>query len=322
MELTVTGANSLTYPSLNIWNWMLSGYLFLIAAAAGLLVMSAVGVFRRQYLIPQHRQDMLRAAMAAPLLLILGLLMIWLTLQSKRNSLWLFLSFSYSSPLFWGGWGLSLTLPVSILHALSMVTGDCRDRLRFDFLKALSRRLAPHTRPLAGISCCLGVFLGLYTGVALSVFVARPLWNSALAPLLFLVSALTTGAALVIILNRKIPARIYFTKALVWLLWAEIITIFLFFFGQLTSSSARRQAVMPFFSFTPNYFLFETAFALIGILLPLGLVLKFLRVNEDGPEQISPGSVLRMKLSAYLVLAGGVILRLGWVYLGQLGRLS
>ncbi|MFZ2446830.1 MAG: NrfD/PsrC family molybdoenzyme membrane anchor subunit [Syntrophobacteraceae bacterium] len=322
MELTITGANALTHPALNIWNWMVSLYLFLVASAAGLLVMSAVTVLPRQNVDLEQKKDTLGAAMVVPVLLVLGMLTIWLELEGRQNSHWFFLSVAFSSPMFWGGWGLNLALPASILYALSLMADEHRERLKFDFLKALSRGLTSHTRTLAGICCGLGIFLGLYTGVSLSVFAARPLWNSAVAPLLFLVSALTTGAALVIILSRKKSVRLLFSKALVWLIGAEIITIFLFFLGQLTSSTAKRRAVLPFFSFTQDYFLFEISFALTGILLPLALVLKFLRVKEDRLEQLSRMALLRMKLSACLVLAGSMIMRLGWVYLGQLSKLS
>ncbi len=322
VELTVIGANALTYPALHIWNWTVSMYLFLVAAAAGLLVMSTVAIFWQQDLDPEHRKDTLGAAMVVPMLLVLGILIIWLSLEGKQNAQWLFISFSFSSPMFWGGWGLILALPASILYALSLVTDDRSKLLQFDSLKALSLRLTSHTRALAGICCGLGIFLGLYTGLSLSIFVARPLWNSPVAPLLFLVSALTTGASLIVILSGKKLVQLFFTKALVWLICTEILTIFLFFLGQFTSSSAKRHAVLPFFSFDRDYFLFEVSFAVIGIFLPLALVSKFLRVDESGLGK-SPGtSLLRMKLSAYLVLAAGIIMRLGWIYLGQLVKLS
>ena len=322
MEITVTGANAMTYPVLNIWNWVVSVYLFLVATAAGLLVMSTLAVFRGRDLPPGHRQDILAAAGLVPLLLLLGILTIWLELNVRQNFYWLFLSLSFSSPMFWGAWGLSLTFITSILYGLSLMTDDARTWLKFNFLKVLSLGLASHTRLLARMCCFLGICIGLYTGLSLSVFVARPLWNSAVAPLIFLASSMTTGAALFVILSCKKPIQLFFTKALIWLIGAEIITIFLFFVGQLTSSPAKRQAVLPLISINQDYFIVMVSFILIGICIPLALVLNLLRVNEDNSEGLSRRSLLRMKLSAYLVLAGGFIIRLGWVYLGQLAKLS
>ena len=43
----------------------------------------------------------------------------------------------------------------------------------------------------------LGVVLGIYTGILLSAFGARPLWNSAVLGLLFLISGLSSAAAFV-----------------------------------------------------------------------------------------------------------------------------
>ncbi|MHC1729183.1 MAG: NrfD/PsrC family molybdoenzyme membrane anchor subunit [Syntrophobacteraceae bacterium] len=317
MELTVTGPNALTYPVLNIWNWVVSLYLFLVAAAAGLLVMSGLAVLQRRDSTPGQRKDVLAATLFAPLLLFSGMLTIWLELGVKQNSHWLFLSFSFSSLMFWGGWLLILTFIAGILLGLSLMTDDLRERLKLGFLKKLSLRLMSHTRPLALIGCVLGILTGIYTGVSLSLFAARPLWNSTVAPLLFLFSSMATGAALFVILSRKKAMQLFFTKNLIGLIGAEIVTIFLFFLGQLTSSPAKL-----LFSFDKDWFLFIITSVLIGICVPLALVLTLLREKEECSEEISGTVVVRMKLSACLVLTGGLIIRLGWVYLGQLIKLS
>jgi formate-dependent nitrite reductase membrane component NrfD len=322
LEITITGANVLTSPVLYIWNWGVSVYLFLVATAAGLLVMSTLAVFRGRTPSPGQRKDILTAACFVPVLLFLGMLTIWLELEAKQNSFWLFLSFSYTSPMFWGGWGLILTFIISMLYGLSLMTDDAGAKLKFNFLKVVSLRLASHTSTLAGMCCFLGILMGLYTGVPLSLFVARPLWNSAVAPIVFLVSSMTTGAALFVILSCKKPTQLFFTKALIWLIGAEVVTIFLFFVGQLMSSPAKREAVLPFFSLNQDYFPVVVSFILIGICIPLVLVLNLLRVNEAHSEGLSRTALLRMKLGACLILAGGFILRFGWVYLGQLSRLS
>jgi protein NrfD len=322
MEITVTGANALTYPSLHIWNWMVSLYLFLVGVASGLLVMSAAASLRGKSPGCLEREDSIRAAMMVPFLLVLGMFFMWLDLEQKHHSFWLFFSFSLTSPMSWGGWGLALMVPVSLLYGLSVVQDEYRHWLRFGFLKNLSRRLNPSMPMLAKICLGLGIFLGIYTGISLSVFVARPLWNSPLLPVLFLSSALSNGAALIIIIARTKSARLFFTKAQIWLILAQVIIAALFFLGHLTSTAPQRESVMPFLSYAHDYFFFGISFVFLTLLVPFALVLKVLGLKADHREQISKAVLLRMKLSAYLVLAGGLIMRFACVYLGQLSKLS
>jgi formate-dependent nitrite reductase membrane component NrfD len=50
---------------------------------------------------------------------------------------------------------------------------------------------------LVGIAVAL--LVGIYTGVLLGALVARPFWNNPMLPMLFLVSALKTGTASVLL---------------------------------------------------------------------------------------------------------------------------
>jgi protein NrfD len=353
MEITVTGANALTYPSLHIWNWMVALYLFLVGVAAGLLIMSAVASLRGKtsdhyersaaHVVslgnpnamksPQppfgkggqegvFRADCIKVAMIAPFVLMLGVFFIWLDLENKFNFFWIFLSFSPSSPMWWGCWGVCLTVLISLLYGLSLLHEEYRHWLRFGVLKDLSRKVNPYMRILAGICLGLGILLGIYTGISLSIFVARPLWNSALLPVLFLASALSNGAALIIIIAQTKSAQLFFTKANIRLIFAEIIIISLFFLGHLTSAAPQRGSVMPFFAYSHEYFLFGISFILVALFLPLVLILKVLGLEGDHHERITKVVLFRMKLSATMVLAGGFVMMLALVYLGQLSRWS
>ena len=321
METTITGSNAITYPSLHIWDWRVSLYLFLGGLAAGLLIMSAVATLKAGQAHPEDRIDAIRAALLAPFVLMFGMLFIWLDLERHLNTYWFFLSFRPTAPMSWGGWGLGLGVPVSLVYALSNVPQEYRQWLKFDFLKKLADRLHPYLKQLAGIAFALGLFIGIYTGVLLSVFVARPFWNSPLLPLCFLTSALSSGAALIILIAQRSSTRLFFTKVNIWLITAEIVILALDFLGHFTGTAPHRESVMPFFAFTSEYFLFGVALLLIALLFPLALVLMWLSLKE-GPEGELAAARFRMKLSAAMVLAGGFIIRLAWVYAGQLIKLS
>jgi len=56
---------------------------------------------------------------------------------------------------------------------------------------------------IAWVMMGLAVTLGIYTGILLSAFNARPLWNTSLLGPLFLVSGLSTGVAVIIWMSRN-----------------------------------------------------------------------------------------------------------------------
>jgi protein NrfD len=52
-------------------------------------------------------------------------------------------------------------------------------------------------RRLGVANIAFGIGVGIYTGILLNTMVARPLWNTSVLPLLFLVSGLSAAAAAV-----------------------------------------------------------------------------------------------------------------------------
>lgn len=320
MEQTITGINAITYPHLHVWNWMVAVYLFLGGLAAGLLVMSAIANLRKW---PEEKDKgpyCIKGAMYAPFILALGMIFIFLDLERKTNVYWFFLTLQFFSPMSWGAWGITLTIPLSFMYGLSTVPENMRHKLRLGFLKRWSERLNRHMKTLAVINFALGIFVGIYTGILLSAMLARPLWNSSILPVLFLNSALSTGAAFLIIVARRSAVKLFYTKMDIWLIFSEIMIILLFFYGQYTSTAAKKASAMPFFTFTHEYSQYFIAIILIAILLPLALVLKLLEMKENHVEELTTAAVLRMNLSAIMVLAGGFIVRLAFIYAGQLSK--
>lgn len=318
MEITVTGTNAMTYPHLHIWDWRIAVYLFLGGLTAGALVMSAIANLRKSKKEPKDRACCIKVPLMSPFILSIGMIFIFFDLERKLNSFWFYLSFQPLSPMSWGAWGVGLIIPLSFLYGLSTVPEELRDMLRFGFLKKLSAKLYPHMRRFAALSFVMGIFLGIYTGILLSAFVARPLWNSAILPILFLNSALSTGAALVIIMARRNEVKLFFTKVDIWLIFAEITVLALFFYGHYTSSEAHREAIMPFFTFSHEFFPYWISILLLSIIFPLAIVLKFLEASHDNPAELTTFEKFRMNLSAALVLIGGLIIRFAVVYAGQL----
>lgn len=322
MEIAITGTNAVTYPNLHIWDWRIAIYLFLGGLSAGLMVMSSISNLRKGKDVAMDKACCVRGPLLAPLILAVGMFFIWLDVERKFNTFWFFLTFQPLSPMSWGSWGVGIIIPLSFCYGLSTVPEEMRGMLKYDILKLLSAKLHPYMRRLAMINFGLGIFLGIYTGVLLSAFVARPLWNSSILPLLFLNSALSTGAALLIMMAKRPSVKLFFTKVDIWLIFAEIVIIFLFFYGHYTSTGPQRLSIMPFFSFTSEYFFYAASIILIWILFPLALVLKLMEVKEEHGDTLTSSQLFKMKLSAVMVLLGGLIIRLAFLYAGQLSRLS
>ncbi len=318
-EVAITGLNSITHPYLHAWDWRVAVYLFLGGLTAGILVMSAVANLRK-WPDDASGPQCEKGAMFAPFILAIGMFFIFLDLERMTNVYWFYLTLQPLASMSWGAWGILLIIPVSFLYGLSTAPPALRHGLRLGFLIRLSEMLRPYNRKLAMINFGLGIFLGIYTGVLLSSMMARPLWNSSVLPILFLTSALSTGAAFLIIIAGKTTVKLFYTKMDIWLIFTEIVVILLFFYGQSHSTANRMASIIPFFSLTHEYFMYFIAIFLVAILLPLALIIKLFEIREDHVDELSDTTIFRMNLSAVMVLIGGFILRLALIYAGQLSK--
>lgn len=321
MELTITGINAATSPNLQIWDWRVAMYLFLGGLSAGLAVMSSILNVRKGGALTMNERAAFIAQILVPVILSVGMLFIFLDLERKLNVFWLYLTFQPLSPMSWGSWGLLLFYPVSILFAVAAIPEESRSLLKVPKLVELAGSLQRYRLALAAANFTLGIFIGIYTGVLLNSFVARPLWNSALLPILFLCSALSAGAALMIMIASQKKVKLFFTKIDIGLIITEMTLLPLFFYGQYTSSYAHRESIMPFFMFNHQYFWYALAITLLLIILPAALVIKVLEIKEEHGDTLTPDALFKMNLSAIIVLLGGVIIRFSFVYAGQLSHL-
>jgi formate-dependent nitrite reductase membrane component NrfD len=140
-------------------------------------------------------------AFLAPLPVMVGCGLLILELGSWETGHWFKWINLYKtinlSPMSVGTWLLTLFIGLSIVYAYTFIrnapglTNEQRYALR---------------RLLAWIAVPSGIATAVYTGVLLGAMPARPFWNSPIVALLFLVSALSTGIA-VILLARALLYR-------------------------------------------------------------------------------------------------------------------
>ena len=183
-------------------------------------------------------------------------------------------------------------------------------------------------RVVAAIGAPISIGVGMYTGVLLGAVPARPLWNTPIVAQLFLVSAISTGAAAVLLLAalRRPKAghdylhdeRRFLVSLDVMLILVEIFIVAPFFLHQALSTWSSSSSLQILLG-GPYTVLFWLVFALFGLLVPLAIE-GFELFPVIWKEQAVRYSRLWAGAAATLVLIGGAVLRYVIVFAGQLSH--
>lgn len=308
-ELLVTAReNALIDPSLHIWTWEVAMYLFLGGLTAGVMIFAAaMTILGKDREAPFSTN---RLALIAPIVLSLGMTTLFLDLEHKLFVYRFYTSFQPTSPMSWGAWILLVIYPISILQILATLRDGYSPLAWFvDSLKA-GRRLLDwcerYRTEIAVVAIPFAVALGIYTGILLSAFGARPFWNSGVLGPLFLISGMSTAAALVALIARQKSEKELFTQIDLVLIVAEIALVGLFLINLATGSGQQIEALQSVTggSYT---FVFWVLFVGFGLLIPL--LLEAL--------EISGLSRSMAMLAPVLVLVGGYVLRQVMLDAGQ-----
>jgi len=225
------------------WGMPVVAYLFLAGVGAGALTVSASVLLRGGGggFGGAHMTVARYGAFLAPIPVIVGTWLLIFELGSFEAGHWFKWLNLYKvinlSPMSIGTWLLTLFIGVSIVYAYTFVPNapglsGVQDGLR---------------RALAWIAVPLGIAVAVYTGVLLGAMPARPFWNSPILALLFLISSLSTGVAVIMLARAAFHKRAaegevgyhesgyLLTASDVLLIGFEIMVIFLFLmFAHLT----------------------------------------------------------------------------------------
>ena len=289
---------------MHIWKWEIPVYLFLGGMVAGMMIILGYFLFKGR-----HRELRCSCSILPGLcivLLSLGMLALFLDLEHQWQFWRMYLTFEPASPMSWGAWILVLVYPA--LFAAVFLRMPKFVKTLFPSLGKPSDTAyeSPLFLKLAGVSnMVLGAMLGVYTGILLSALGARPLWNSALLGPLFLVSGLSTAAAFVHLIARDPYERVLLAKADNAFLSAEIVLIFLFVVGLLSSTKVHIDSAHLILTgpFAPAFWVFVVA---LGIVFPL--IIQSLAVSHR---------IAHTPVAPIMVIAGGLVLRIVIVYAGQ-----
>ncbi|HTN50962.1 MAG TPA: NrfD/PsrC family molybdoenzyme membrane anchor subunit [Anaeromyxobacter sp.] len=293
-----------------IWGWELPVDLFLAQTAAGVLLVTALGV----WWAGPPRSAALRWARFAPAALLAGALgALFLDLACKPHFWRFFAVVRPSSPMSLGAWILLLSYVVGFVWAMAGLD-DAQaafvarfwDRLRLGGAVRTTRRLAlAHERKVRVAALASAVALGGYSGVLLSLMTARPLWNSTLVGPILLASGVATGTALMLLFRVDPAEQAWLERVLLWAVGVEAALIVGCGVGLAHGGSAARAAVdcVAVGRFAPAFWALVVA---AGLAVPVLLQVEARRLRVR-PTLVAP----------VLVLLGGLALRWILIVAGQ-----
>ena len=310
-ELIISGRNLPNIdPHLHLWHWPISLYLFLGGLAAGILFFAAVvTLFGKE---EKFQGAVKWATIIPPIALSVGLLALLYDLTHLLYSWRLYMTFRITSPMSWGAWVLMLVTPLSFAWTFSYFK-EFFPNLKWkegilSYANWVIDFINDNKKIMAWILVPSTIILGIYTGILLSAFNARPLWNNSILGPLFLTSGLSTGAAAIIMLSKSHDERRLFSMIDLVLIAIELFLITHMIMGMMAGSQVQIEASQLLLGgeFTVTFWVFVV---LLGLTFPA--ILEIFELIGFKVPAIVP---------AALVIMGGLVFRFVMVDAGQLTR--
>jgi len=308
------------------WGLPVVWYLFLAGVGAGSLTASASVLLRGGGggFGGAHVEIARYGAFLAPLPLIVGCFALIFELGTFEAGHWFRWINLYKvinlSPMSIGTWLLTAFIGVSLAYAYTFVPNA-------PFLGERQVRLR---KALAWVSVPLGIATAVYTGILLGAMPARPFWNSPILALLFLMSSISTGVALILlvraVLYRTPPGEseqayeessYILTATDILLIGFELMVLFLFImYAHLTIGNVKEavSVILPGGDLAP---LFWFGVVLVGLLIPALIELYYVVPKLIYHRGFTAPRTVDIAVSG-AVLLGGFLLRYVVVVAGQI----
>lgn len=273
-------------------NWMIPTYFFVGGLSCGLFFFAvAFNYWKKEY-----KTLAKPAAILSPLFLAAGMGLLILDLGHPFRFWRLMITFRPTSAASWGTWLLSVFFLLNFTYAYLVTKEEDKKAKRVGYL---------------GLPFAL--FGATYTGILLAQMQGRSLWHTALLPWLFLLGAIITGLALVILTGiaigktEELGDRFFaLGKMLAWLVLLELGMVFtevLVLLNGGTEAVAGAKTILA-----GNYsLLFWIVEVLFGAVVPILILF-----NPNRARQLSFQS-----MAAVLVLIGIYAMRFVVVMAGQ-----
>ncbi len=289
------------------WGLMIVIYLFTAGLSAGAMITSNLAFL---YGGQEFERVSRLGAYLSPFPISLGLGVLVLDLGSPFNFYQLFLTLELSSPMSYGSWIILFFTMLSFVY-LYLWLPETYQRI------GQTQQLERWKKHLAKLMPFLSIAVASYTGLLLNAAV-RPIWNAPLLPILFLVSALSTGVAAVIMISNLSPWKRarhkelhVLTKADAGLIILECLIILIMIVMGRSSSASE---LMAFSSLLVGNYVWVFWLLIVGLGLIIPLFMELMELKGKIPVKwVWPVTIS----SSFLVLFGGFFVRYVITYAGQ-----
>lgn len=276
-----------------IWSGIIACYLFLGGLGGGAFFTGAFLAWKH----PEAVKTRKIAHIIAPVVVIIGLVLLMFDAKAGfyHPLRFALLLTNLGSVMTWGVIILAAFVVVALIALL------------LDILK----KNVPMWLEVAGSA--LGIGVALYTGCLLGVCKTFPLWNTALLPILFLVSALSTGMAVVLLVGifaapKEFDEITTFKKFHYAFPLIEMLLVAALLFITATNSDAGLASVQALVC-GKYAVVFWLLFVAVGLVIPAALETKLLFFSSKEYEESTAAHMISAGGSAG-VLVGGFVLRL------------
>lgn len=307
------------------WGLPIIMYLFLAGMGAGAVTVSSSMLLRGGGGRGVHHEIARYGALLGPLPVIIGTGLLVLELGSfEAGNYFRFLNLYMVmnlSPMSVGTWLLTVFMATSVVYAYTYI----------HFVPFFLGDRMVWRRRMAWANVPLGLAVAIYTGVLLGAMPSRPFWNSPVLAFLFMISALSTGIALIIFTralftrghlseeHREIVHKSGYLLAAsdTMLIGFELLVLFLFvMFAYLTVGDVR-YAIETILPGGPLSVMFWTGVVLIGLVIPGLLELYFVIPSLLYRRKYTVSRYTELAIAA-AVIFGGFVLRYVVVVAGQI----
>ena len=284
-----------------VWGTIIAAYLFLAGLSAGAFLTSSY--VARKY--PEAVTIRVVGRLISPVLMGIGLLLLIVDAEAglKDPLRFIYLLTNFNSVMTIGTYFISFFMMAAAFIAL------------MEILKKDTNKIVEY------VGIVFAAATAIYTGFLIGVIGAVPLWNTAILPILFVVSALSTGIAGTMLvsafIDKKVVHHVMSVKKIhLSLLITEVFLIFTMFLVTSFSNESAAQSVAMLISGEYST-LFWLGLVSIGLILPIVIEslelfnAKKLHQSQAGLEVASAGShgIVGTLITESAVLAGGYILR-------------
>ena len=294
----------------HVWGWLIAVYLFLGGMGGATMILSYYF-----YAMKKEKGVAKLGALTAVILVILGTLFLIADLEKPEMFYLAILGFQTSSWVFRGTIILSCFILFGLMFGVALME-------QFKWLPWANNDKIMNV--IGFVASLFGFMTMTYTGILLGVLKSVPFWNSPALPALFVFSALSTGFAMMIIINVVESRRVtgverakylaYCTFLSNWGAIAVAVELFVLLIYYYTMSygpiEARMAVEMMLFGPLSVSFYAYLDFVLLGAAL-LALIAHFRRTAK--PEGLDHEMLIRTCIlplaAAFLILIGGLMLR-------------